>query len=117
MLGVSWKVAEDVYIKFEVYDMESRGDPRCLGAIETTMSHMLTDGVKHREKTGRNININRWNGCHYVLGPQDTRNGELAKPFDKAPTGKPSMQIGALFDDRKQREAEAKAVKETSGAF
>ena len=109
---VAHLVNDDVYIKFEVYDMESRGDPRCLGAIETTMSHMLADGKAHREKTGRSVT--RWNGCHYPLGPQDTRKGELAKPVDQAPKGRASIKIAALFDDHRQKEAEAEAAKTLS---
>lgn len=105
---VAHLVKEDVYIKVEVYDMESRGDPRCLGAIETTLSHLLADGKRHREKTGRSEA--NWNGCHYVLGPQDTRKGELAKPVDTAPKGR-SIKIGALYDDQRQKEAEAQAAK------
>lgn len=106
---VAHLVKEDVYIKIEVFDMESRGDPRCLGAIETTMSHMLADGERHRAKTGRSIT--RWNGCHYMLGPQDTRKGELAKPVDEAPKKRPSIKIGALYDDHRQKDAEAQAAK------
>lgn len=94
---VAHLVKEDVYIKVEVFDLESRGDPRCLGAIETSMSHLLADGKQHREKTGRSVA--KWNGCHYLLGPQDTRKGELAKPVDVAPKRQPSIRIGALYEE------------------
>ena len=109
---VAHLIQEDVYIKFEVFDLESRGDPRCLGAIETSMSRMLADGERNREKTGRSVA--RWNGCHYLLGPRDTRKGELAKPVDTAPKGRPSIKIGALYDDHRQKEAEAEAAKNLS---
>ena len=108
---VAHLLKEEVYIKVEVYDMESRGDPRCLGAIETTLPHLLADsanGKRHREKTGRSVAS--WNGCHYVLGPQDTRKNELAKPVDTAPNGR-SIKIGALYDDQRQKKAEAQAAK------
>ena len=38
----------------------------------------------------------------------------VAKPVDSAPKGKPSIKLGALFDDRKQKQAEAKAEKRGS---
>ena len=102
-------VKESSYIKFEVYDMEARGDPRCIGAMETTLAHMLEDSGASRsaaKREGRD-----WRGCTYVLGPQDTRQGEMAKPVAKAPRGKPSIRIAAIFDDSKQQEAQAEAMK------